>query len=885
MPNITTQPLNVTKVTSDSITISWERWAGCTANPDPIIYKVGITANDNPWPGNYWKTVKEGKGFYTYTFTGLKPETEYVFNVKAFDESGQVCQYPLVNGSMSAKTPAPDKEPPTVSSLKFKNVKITYNSIHVEWEPAKDNLTPANKIKYQVYFMPNQPNEPHHMVSEGTNLTSYTFKNLQPDTEYLVHVFAWDEAGNFIRYPAQNASQRIKTLIEDHEPPTVLSTEFTSIYTTPSSIKVTWEKAKDNITPENKIKYQVYFMQDLPNEPHHKVAEGTNLTSYTFTGLKDKTDYLVHVFAEDECGNFIRYPAKNASQRIRTGVWDKTPPTVSNASFQKIEVTSNSITVTWEKAKDNLQAADKILYKMYIKEDVDKQESRQVAEGYNLSTYTFKGLKADTDYLVYVRAYDGADNFVQYPGSCAAKRIRTAKPDTEKPTVTSSAFKNIRTTANSIYVEWEAAKDNVTPANKIRYKLYFKEEASTESIRLIKDDTGYYSYTFTGLKAETNYLVRVVGYDEAGNNVQYPAQNAAFRIKTGNPDKVKPTASDTAFKDIHITPTTIHVEWEPATDNVTKSSDIVYKIYIKQSDGSTSNMNLVKQGKMLFAHTFTGLKKSTEYYVQVCAVDESGNVLQYPAQNAVYRITTAAVEDTKAPTVTSRAFKVTNVLDDQFTIQWEKASDNVTPANKIRYKVNLTEYSNPKDPWRTVKEAKGISSHTFTGLKANTKYSFCVKAYDEAGNLLQYPADNSSTYVLTKPKKVHQISFSIEQGASVLMGTNTISFAIEYTYIQLNSSGSIIGRGSGSWEYKWSNKKGTSGVITLPANCYFEDNQVFVRIRSRRAASAGLNTWKACSSGYVDVSSGNLKFKLTGSYYSYSVRLGGSAADGYAQFK
>ena len=670
MPNITTQPLNVTKVTSDSITITWERWAGCTANPDPIIYKVGITANDNPWPGNYWKTVKEGKGFYTYTFTGLKPETEYVFNVKAFDESGQVCQYPLVNGSMTAKTPAPDKEPPTVSSLEFKNVKVTYNSIHVEWEPAKDNITPASKIKYQVYFMPNRPNEPHHMISEGTNITSYTFKNLQPDTEYLVHVFASDEAGNFIRYPAQNASQRIKT----------------------------------------------------------------------------------------------------------------------------------------------------------------------------------------------------------------------AKPDTEKPTVTSSAFKNIRTTANSIYVEWEAAKDNVTPANKIRYKLYFKEDVSTESLRLIKDDTGYYSYTFTGLKDKTDYLVRVVGYDEAGNNVQYPAQNAAFRIKTGNPDKEKPTASDTAFKNIRVSTSTIHVEWVPATDNVTKASDIVYKIYIQQS-GSTAGLSLVKQGKKLYAHTFSGLKKDTEYYVQVCAVDESGNVLQYPAKNAAYRIKTAAVDDNQAPTVTSRAFKVSNIQDDRFTIQWEKANDKVTPANKILYKVNLTEYLNPNDPWRTVKEAKGISSHTFTGLKANTRYSFCVKAYDEAGNLLQYPADNSSESVLTKPKMAHQLSFSIEQGATVLMGTNTISFAIEYTYVQLNSIGNVIGRGTGSWEYKWSNKKKTSGVITLPENCYFEDNQVFVRIRSRRAASAGLNTWKTCSSGYVDVGTGNLKFKLTGSYYSYSVRLGGSAADGYAQFK
>ena len=777
-----------------------------------------------------------------------------------------------------------DRTAPTVSNTDFKKIKVTDDSIYIEWEKATDDVTPADKILYKIYIRENKDADTYRLVVQGYNISSYSIRNLKPETEYLVYVTALDETGNSVRYPAFGASKRIKTAVYDKEPPTVLSTEFTSIYTTPSSIKVTWEKAKDNITPENKINYQVYLMPDLPNEPHHMVYEGKNISSYTFTGLQDKTNYLVHVFAEDEAGNFIRYPAKNASQRIKTGVWDKVPPTVSDTHFKTIDVTSNSITVTWEKAKDNLQAADQIVYKMYIKEKDETAGIRQVAEAKNLSTYTFKGLKADTEYLVYVRAYDGADNFVQYPGSCAAKCIKTAEVDTEKPTVTSSAFKNIHTTPNSIYVEWEPAKDNVTPANKIRYKLYFKENVSTETTKLIKDDTAYYSHTFTGLKAETEYLVRVVGYDDAGNYVEYPAKNAMFRIKTGAMDKEKPVASSTAFKNIRITPKTIHVEWEPATDKVTKAADILYKILIKEN-GVSGDLNLVKQGKQLYAHTFTGLKKDTEYLVQVCAFDESGNVLQYPAQNAAYRIKTALVEDNQAPTVSTRAFKVTDILDNRFTIQWEKASDNVTPANKIRYVVGLTESGNPKDPWHTVKDAKNYSSYTFTGLKPNTKYAFYVKAYDEAGNLLQYPADNASTTVLTKPAKVRRLSFTIEQGATVLMGTNTISFAIEYSYIQLNASGSIIGRGTGSWEYKWSNKKSASGVISLPDNCYFEDNQVFVRIRSRRAASAGLNTWKACSSGYVDVSKGTLTFKLTGSYYNYSVRLGGTAAEGYAQYK
>lgn len=160
------------------------------------------------------------------------------------------------------------------------------------------------------------------------------------------------------------------------------------------------------------------------------------------------------------------------------------------------------------------------------------------------------------------------------------------------------------------------------------------------------------------------------------------------------------------LKVTNFTNNSFTIKWDRWAGCTVNPDPIIYKIYIQQS-GSTAGLSLVKQGKKLYAHTFSGLKKDTEYYVQVCAVDESGNVLQYPAKNAAYRIKTAAVDD----------------------------------------------------------------------------------------------------------------------------------------------------------------------------------NQVFVRIRSRRAASAGLNTWKTCSSGYVDVGTGTLKFKLTGSYYSYSVHLGGSAADGYAQFK
>ena len=485
----------------------------------------------------------------------------------------------------------------------------------------------------------------------------------------------------------------------------------------------------------------------------------------------------MHVIAEDEAGNSLRYPASGASQRIKTRIIDKEDPIVSDTKFKSIVATSSTITISWEKATDNLTPSDRIIYKVYICEMTYTEEAPMVYSATNISQYRFTGLKKDTDYLVHVKAVDEAGHYVRYPAKNASKKIRTATVDDNTvPYATSTAIAVTKTTPNSISIKWEEASDNLTPANKILYKVYIGEDKVVSNARLAREITGFNAYTFTGLKPDSTYYIFIIASDEQGNCLQYPAKNTLFR-----------------------------------------------------------------------AHT--------------------------------------APDDSAAPTVKSRCFKISDILDDRFTIEWEKATDNVTPANKILYKVGLTEFGNPNDPWHIVKEAKGISSHTFTGLKPNKEYAFYVKAYDEAGNLLQYPANNSSDSIRTKEARVHSLSFSIEQGATVLYGTNTISFGIEYNYYKVNSQGNVIGHGSGSWECKWSNKKKKTGTITLPENCYFENNQVFVRIRSRRAASAGLDKWKACSSGYVDVTSGVLKFRLTGSYYYYSVRLGGSAADGYAQFK
>lgn len=101
-PTVGSKAINVTNITSDSITITWERATDNVTAMGDIRYQVGLVEDNNPQDS--WRVVCDERGINSYTFTGLKPSTTYAFFVKAYDRRGNVLQYPLDNGCMTATT-------------------------------------------------------------------------------------------------------------------------------------------------------------------------------------------------------------------------------------------------------------------------------------------------------------------------------------------------------------------------------------------------------------------------------------------------------------------------------------------------------------------------------------------------------------------------------------------------------------------------------------------------------------------------------------------------------------------------------------------------------------------------------------------------------------
>ena len=409
------QALNVLETSLNSIIVSWNGWAGATDAADSLNYQIGITEEENP--ADPWHIVQEGKEFRRFTFKDLKEDTSYGIFVKAFDETGLVCQYPVYRGCLTVRTKAPDLSVPTVSSNSIRVTAVSYDSISIEWEPATDNDTEQDKIRYKVWLRPyGASSDAWKTVVEKRNLSSFTFTGLNLDTRYDFYVEAFDEAGNVLRYPNLNGFMSADTLA-DKAAPTVKSRSIKVTDATLDSLSIQWEPATDNLTQQSKIRYQVWYKLDgVPSDPWKMVEEKPGLTSYTLKGLKQATTYAIFVRAFDEVGNSLQYPLDNGCMTRSTASPDTLAPTAKSREIKVTATTRNSISIQWEPATDNVTQQSKIRYQVWCTMiDVPGDTWKKVAEKQGISSYTLSNLKAATNYGFYVEAFDEAGNTLSYP--------------------------------------------------------------------------------------------------------------------------------------------------------------------------------------------------------------------------------------------------------------------------------------------------------------------------------------------------------------------------------------------------------------------------------------------------------------------------------------
>jgi hypothetical protein len=176
----------------------------------------------------------------------------------------------------------------------------------------------------------------------------------------------------------------------------------------------------------------------------------------------------------------------------------------------------------------------------------------------------------------------------------------------------------------------------------------------------------------------------------------------------------------------------VRLTWQPATDDVTAATDLVYLVYqSQQSGGQDFTAPALETAPGATEAVVTGLALDTTYYFVVRARDAAGHV---DANTAEVSATTPAVADTEPPSFAG-VDTATPIGSTAMELTWQPAMDDTTPADAIAYLVYVSENAGGQDfTAAAVTTAAGATSALVTGLTESTDYFFVVRAQDTSGN-------------------------------------------------------------------------------------------------------------------------------------------------------
>ncbi len=237
-----------------------------------------------------------------------------------------------------------------------------------------------------------------------------------------------------------------------------------------------------------------------------------------------------------------------------------------------------------------------------------------VVEAYNINNL-----------LIYI-----GDSYADLNGTPVTITIVMVSMDQETPFFGDQKKSLEKISETSILLSWEPAIDNVTPQDKIVYLIYQSTEpfifsAGANSFAVQDEmqptyvtEPGATSYLITGLSPGVTYYFLIRAKDEAGNidnNTDVLSIDVSAPIFAG-------LTSATA-----VSETALKLSWEPATDDSTPSSEIVYLIYMATTPGGENFAEpsfVTSPG--VTEYTVRNLITNRIYYFVVRAMDSEGNI-------------------------------------------------------------------------------------------------------------------------------------------------------------------------------------------------------------------------------------------------------------------
>jgi hypothetical protein len=503
---------------------------------------------------------------------------------------------PAATGSNNdaGEVPASGSVTPTATAPTFAGITsvapASATGLQVTWSAATDAVTPAERIKYNIYLATSAGAEnfsaPTATAPPGA--TSYVLNGLTTDTTYAVVVRAVNEA----KLEDKNTAEKSGKAQADSHSPTFNGLKAAA--TAPdSAVTLSWDTAQDDLTPAAGITYLIYMAAtaggENTNVPSYISPPGA--TTMTIASLpRPNTAYFFVVRAQDAAGN---QDANKNEIPGKSGLDSRAPLFAGCTSA--IVKDASSVTVAWSPAKDDSTPEAQIAYDVFASKTPGQEDFTSPAAtftGAPLGVVT--GLSQSTTYYFVCRAKDISNN----EDTNKSERSATTLSDSTPPTFTGvTSVTNV--TANNVDLNWTAATDDQTAQADIVYDVYESTASKGENFTApakVSSAAGATSVTLTNLPPSTTLYWVVRARDKAGN-VDKNEHEVSARTHTSFALNVQPIFTQ------HCAVTGCHVPGNPPLGQVL-SAGFAYSNIVNVPSQEAPSLKRVAPGDLANSYLF-----------------------------------------------------------------------------------------------------------------------------------------------------------------------------------------------------------------------------------------------------------------------------------------
>ena len=440
----------------------------------------------------------------TYNDTGLTPNTNYSYRVRATDAAGNLSPYSNVASATTASSTAtinyvqgnyatPQASQTTVS-VKFNAVQIAgdLNVVAVGWNDSTATVSGVTDTAGNAYTLAVGPT----VISGVATQSIYYAKNIVAAAAGANTVTVTFSPG--ARYPDIRILEYSGA---DPANPVDVTAAGSGNSATSSSGSATTTNTTDLLFAANLVQSTTTgagsgFTSRLLTAPDSDIAEDRMVTatgSYSATAPLSSAPWIMQMVA-------FRTPVSGG---------DIQPPTAPTNLAATAAGSGSQINLSWTASIDNVGVTQYLVERC---QGAGCSNFAQIGTSTG-TTYNDTGLTLGTSYSYRVRATDAAGNLSPYSNVASAT---TQNSDTQPPTAPSNLVATA-VSGSQINLSWTASTDNVGVTG---YLVERCQGAACSNFAQIGTSTGT-TYSDTGLTSATSYTYQVRATDSAGNLSPY----------------------------------------------------------------------------------------------------------------------------------------------------------------------------------------------------------------------------------------------------------------------------------------------------------------------------------------------------------------------------